>query len=55
MTDKKQAEEILMVVGFKDFVLDIERANLRNIEKEDKKSMVSKIIRTYEEAKKNDN
>lgn len=40
---------------FKDFVLELERENLRNIDKEDKKQMVSKIVRNYEEAKKSDN
>lgn len=45
----------LTVENFKDFVLEIENNNLKNIDKEDKKSMVAKIIRTYEEAKKNGN
>lgn len=54
MIDKFTAET-LTVENFKEFVLEIESKNLKNIEKEDKKSMVSKIIRTYEEAKKNGN
>lgn len=45
----------LTAEGFKDFVLELERENLRNIDKEDKKQMVSKIVRNYEEAKKSDN
>lgn len=45
----------LTAAGFKDFVLELERENLRNIDKEDKKQMVSKIVRNYEEAKKSDN
>lgn len=54
MIDKFTAET-LTVESFKEFVLEIEGKNLKNIEKEDKKSVVSKIIRTYEEAKKNGN
>lgn len=34
----------LTAEGFKDFVLELERENLRNIDKEDKKQMVSKIV-----------
>lgn len=45
----------LTVENFKDFVLELENNNLKNIEKEDKKSMVAKIIRIYEEAKKDGN
>lgn len=44
----------LTAEGFKDFVLELERENLRNIDKEDKKQMVSKIVRNFEEAKKGD-
>lgn len=55
MTDKKFEGKDLTPQNFKDFVLDLEKSNLKNIEKEDKKNMVSKIVRTYEEAKKNDN
>lgn len=54
MTDKFTAEN-LTAENFKEFVLDIERNNLKQIDKEEKKGMVSKIIRTYEEAKKNGN
>lgn len=53
MSDK--FTKALTVENFKDFVLELENNNLKNIEKEDKKSMVAKIIRTYEEAKKNGN
>ena len=53
MTDK--FTKTLTVENFKDFVLELEGNNLKKIDKEDKKSMVSKIIRTYEEAKKNGN
>ena len=45
----------LTVENFKEFVLEIESSNLKNIDKEDKKTMVSKIIRIYEEAKKDGN
>lgn len=41
--------------NFKDFVLTLERENLRKLDREDKKQMVSKIVRNYEEALKNDN
>lgn len=51
----KFTAETLSVEKFKDYVLEMESNNLQNIDKEDKKSMVSKIIRTYEEAKKNGN
>lgn len=51
----KFTEENLTEENFKNYVLDIEATNLKNIEKEDKKSMVAKIIRTFEEAKKNGN
>ena len=45
----------LTVENFKEFILELERTNLKKLEKEDKKQMISKIIRTFEEAKKNDN
>lgn len=45
----------LTVETFKEFVLELERDNLKKLEKDDKKQMVSKIMRTFEEAKKNDN
>lgn len=47
--------EKLTVENFKNFVLDLERENLRNLDKDDKKQMVAKIMKTYEEAKKSDN
>lgn len=53
MTDKFSG--VLSVETFKEFVLEIERNNLKQIDKEDKKNMVSKIVRNYEEAKKNGN
>lgn len=52
---KDVSGENLTVENFKEFVLTLERENLMKLEKEDKKQMVSKIIRTFEEAKKNDN
>ena len=56
MIDIKEISGVkLTAEGFKDFVLELERENLRNIDKEDKKQMVSKIVRNYEEAKKSDN
>ena len=56
MTDIKGIlSDQLITERFKDFVLELERENLGNIDKENKKQMVSKIIRNYEEAKKSDN
>lgn len=55
MTDKKLSGEKLNPESFKDVVLELERENLKNLDKIDKKSMVSKIKRLYEEGKKNDN
>lgn len=52
---KEISGDKLTAKRFKDFVLELERENLRNIDKEDKKQMVSKIVRNYEEAKKSDN
>lgn len=52
---KEISGEKLTSENFKNFVLELERENLRNIDKEDKKQMVSKIVRNYEEAKKSDN
>ena len=52
MTDEKFVKE-LTVENYKEYILNLERQNLRDITKEDKKVMVSKIIRHYEEAKKN--
>lgn len=45
----------LTVENFKDFVLELERINLRNLDREDKKQMAAKILRNYEEAIKDDN
>lgn len=55
MTDKKMSGIELNPENFKEYVLEIERENLKNIDKDEKKIMVAKIIRTYEEAKKNGN
>lgn len=55
MSDKKIIEVELTPENYKDYVLELERTNLKNIDKEEKKAMVAKIIRTYEEAKKNGN
>lgn len=54
MIDKFDGDT-LTAENFKNYVLKIEETNLKNIDKEDKKTMVAKIIRTYEEAKKNGN
>ena len=48
--DKKLTEE-----NFKEFILEIEKENLKNIIKDDKKVIVSRIVQSYEEARKNDN
>ena len=55
MTEKDIKEIELTPQNFKDYVLSLEKNNLKNIQKEDKKNMVAKIIRAYEQAKKNDN
>ena len=55
MIDKKIIEGNLTPETYKDFILKLERENLQNLVKEDKKSIVAKIIRIYEEAKKNGN
>lgn len=55
MIDKSISEENLTPENFKNYVLTLECENLKKINKEDKKSMVAKIIRTYEESKKNGN
>lgn len=44
----------LTVENFKNFVLSLERENLRKLDRDDKKQMVSKIVHSYEEAQKND-
>ena len=54
MTDNS-TKDLMNVENFKEYVLNHERDNLKNINKEDKKAMVSKIIRTYEEGKKDGN
>ena len=48
--DKELTEE-----NFKDYILEIEKANLRNIVKDDKNVIVARIVQAYEEARKNDN
>ncbi len=40
---------------FKETILKLEKENIVTINKSDDKQMVAKIIRTYEEMKKNDN
>ena len=55
MIDKKNFEGELTPDNFKDFVIELEKENLRNLTREEKKTMVARIIREYEEAKKNDN
>lgn len=55
MIDKKISGANMTPENFKEFILSIERDNLKNLDREDKKSMVSKIVRTYEEGKKNGN
>ena len=55
MTNGKMKKSECTVENFKDFVLNLERDNLKKVTKEDKKVMVAKIMRTYEEAQKNDN
>ena len=40
---------------FKDQILSMEKENIANISKADDKQMVAKIIRVFEETKKNDN
>ena len=55
MIEKKKLGSELNPENFKDYVLELERENLKNIEKDEKKVMVAKIIRIYEEAKKNGN
>lgn len=55
MTDTKILAEKMTPENFKDLILEMERENLRNLDKEEKKVMVSRIIRVYEESKKNGN
>ena len=54
MTDKK-IEGNLTPETYKDIILKLERDNLYNVDKENKKSMVDKIIKIYEEEKNNVN
>lgn len=42
-------------IKFKDRILSMEKENIANINKSDDKQMVAKIIRIFEETKKNDN
>lgn len=42
-------------IEFKKKILELEKENISTINKSDDKQMVAKIIRTYEEMKKNDN
>ena len=57
MSDKRDTKftKELTVENFKNYILDLERENIRDISKEDKPRMVQRIIKAYEEAKKNDN
>lgn len=52
---KKISGDNLTVENFKDFILELERTNLRNLDREDKKQMAAKILRNYEEVIKDDN
>lgn len=40
---------------FKEKIIELEKENIATINKNDDKQMVAKIIRIYEEMKKNDN
>ncbi len=42
-------------IKFKEKILELEKENISTISKSDDKQMVAKIIRIYEEMKKNDN
>ena len=42
-------------IDFKKKILELEKENISTISKSDDKQMVAKIIRIYEEMKKNDN
>lgn len=42
-------------IMFKEKILELEKENISTINKSDDKQMVAKIIRVYEEMKKNDN
>ena len=54
MIDKKFCGE-LTIENFKNFILELEKENLLNLSQDDKKQMVAKIMREYEEAKKSGN
>ena len=54
MIDKKFTGE-LTIENFKNFILELEKENLLNLSQDDKKQMVAKIMREYEEAKKSGN
>ena len=54
MIDKKFSGE-LTIENFKNFILELEKENLLNLSQDDKKQMVAKIMREYEEAKKSGN
>ena len=54
MIDKKFSGE-LTIENFKNFILELEKENLLNLSQNDKKQMVAKIMREYEEAKKSGN
>ena len=55
MSDKIVFNDEMTPEKFKEYILTLERENLKNLIREDKKVMVSRIIKGYEEAKKNDN
>lgn len=55
MTNDKMKKSECTVDNFKEFILELERDNLKKLTKDDKKVMVAKIIRKYEEAQNNDN
>ena len=54
MIDKKFSRE-LTIENYKNFILELEKENLLNLSQDDKKQMVAKIMREYEEAKKSGN
>ena len=54
MIDKKFSGE-LTIENFKNYILELEKENLLNLSQDDKKQMVAKIMREYEEAKKSGN
>lgn len=55
MTDiKKFSGDVLSPETYKEHILKLERENLRDLDKKDKKQMVSLIVKHFEEARKND-